>query len=103
MRRTHSWVRRFGCGRTELVVPKGLEYTGHFHSDSPWYGSTRIVIRKGELLIGGDQPLAPVEPHVFRPADDPSDADRVTFDTIVDGQALRMNYSGIEFFRMFTP
>jgi hypothetical protein len=96
-------VRRFGCGRTELVVPKGLEYTGHFHSDSPWYGSTRIVIRKGELLIGGDQPLAPVEPHVFRPADDPGDADRVTFDTIVDGQALRMNYSGIEFFRMFTP
>jgi hypothetical protein len=30
-------------------------------------------------------------------------ADRVTFDTIVDGQAMRMNYSGIEFFRAFTP
>jgi hypothetical protein len=39
---------------------------------------------------------------VFRPANDQSDADRVTFDMIVDGQALRMNYSGIEFFRAFT-
>lgn len=78
-------------------------YTGHFHSDSPWYGSTRLVIRKGELLVGGDQPLRAVEPRVFRPADDPSDADRVTFDTFANGQAMRMNYSGIEFFRAFTP
>jgi len=74
-----------------------------FHSDNAWYGSTRFVIRKGQLLVAGDQPLAPVEPGVFRPADDPSDADRVTFDNIVDGQAMRMNYSGIEFFRSFTP
>jgi hypothetical protein len=55
------------------------------------------------LLVGGDQPLAPIEANVFRPADDPSDADRVTFDMLANGQAMRMTYSGIEFFRMFTP
>jgi hypothetical protein len=25
MRRTHSWVRRFGCRLTELVIPTGGE------------------------------------------------------------------------------
>lgn len=98
------WTNERYTGSRKFEYPKEWDaYTGHFHSDSPWYGSRRIVIRKGELLIGGDQPLAPVGPQVFRPADDPSDADRVTFDTIVDGLAMRMNYSGIEFFRMFTP
>lgn len=98
------WTNERYSGARKFEYPRDWDaYTGHFHSDSPWYGSTRIVIRKGELLVGGDSPLAPLEPRVFRPADDPSDADRVTFDTIVDGQAMRMNYSGIEFFRMFTP
>ena len=98
------WTNERYSGSRKFEYPKEWDaYTGHFHSDSPWYGSTRIVIRKGQLLVGGDQPLAPVEPRVFRPADDPSDADRLTFDTIVDGKALRMNYSGIEFFRTFTP
>ena len=98
------WTNERYSGARKFEYPRDWDaYTGHFHSDSPWYGSTRIVIRKGELLVGGDSPLAPLEPRVFRPADDPGDADRVTFDNFVDGQAMRMNYSGIEFFRMFTP
>ena len=98
------WTNERYSGPKKFDYPKEWEaYTGHYHSDSPWYGDVRIVIRKGELLVDGDQPLAPVEPHVFRPADDPSDADRVTFDNIIDRKAMRMNFSGIEFFRMFTP
>jgi D-alanyl-D-alanine carboxypeptidase len=98
------WKNEKYSGPKKFDYPKEWEaYTGHFHSDSPWYGSTRIVIRKGQLLLGGDQPLAPIEAHVFRPADDPSDADRVTFDMFANGQAMRMTFSGIEFFRMFTP
>jgi D-alanyl-D-alanine carboxypeptidase len=97
------WINEKYSGPKKFDYPKEWEaYTGHFHSDSPWYGSTRIVIRKGQLLLGGDQPLAPIEAHVFRPADDPSDADRVTFDMFANGQAMRMTFSGIEFFRMFT-
>ena len=98
------WINERYSGAKKFDYPKDWEaFTGHFHSDNAWYGSARVVIRKGELLVGGDQPLAPVEPRVFRLADDPSDADRVTFDMIVDGRATRMNYSGIEFFRTFTP
>jgi len=98
------WTNERYSGSKKFDYPKEWEaYTGHYHSDSPWYGDVRIVIRKGKLLVDGDQPLAPVEPHVFRPADDPSDADRVTFDNIIDRKAMRMNFSGIEFFRMFTP
>jgi CubicO group peptidase (beta-lactamase class C family) len=98
------WVNERYSGPKKFEYPKQWDaYTGHFHSDSPWYGSGRVVIRKGQLLINGEQPLARVEPNVFRPADDPSDADRITFDTLVNGRAMRMNYSGIEFFRMFTP
>lgn len=98
------WTNEHYSGPKKIDYPKEWDaYTGHFHSDSPWYGSTRVVIRKGELLVGGDQPLAAVGPNLFRPADDPGDADRVTFDTFVDGRPMRMTYSGIEFFRMFTP
>ncbi|HEV2828087.1 MAG TPA: serine hydrolase domain-containing protein [Pyrinomonadaceae bacterium] len=98
------WVNEKYSGAKKFDYPKEWEaYTGHFHSDSPWYGSTRIVIRKGQLLLGGDQPLAPIEAHVFRPSDDPSDADRLTFDMFANGRAMRMTFSGVEFFRMFTP
>lgn len=98
------WTNERYSGPKKFEYPKEWDaYTGHFHSDSPWYGSGRLVIRKGQLLINGEQPLAPVGPNVFRPADDPSDADRITFDAFVNGQATRMNYSGIEFFRAFTP
>jgi D-alanyl-D-alanine carboxypeptidase len=98
------WTNERYSGSRKFDYPKEWDaYTGHFHSDSPWYGSVRVVIRKGELLVGGDQPMAAIEPRVFRPASDPSDADRLVFDTFANGQALRMTYSGIEFFRAFTP
>lgn len=97
------WANERYTGARKFDYPKEWHaYTGHFHSDSPWYGSVRVVIRKGELLVA-DSPMAPVAPQLFRPADDSSDADRVVFDNIVDGRAMRLNYSGIEFFRIFTP
>jgi hypothetical protein len=98
------WANERYDGQKKFDYPKEWDaYTGHFHSDSPWYGSGRVVIRKGQLLINGDVPLVLVAPNVFRPAGDSSDADRVTFDTFANGQALRLNFSGIEFFRAFTP
>lgn len=98
------WTNERYSGPKKFEYPKEWEaYTGHFHSDSPWYGSGRLVIRKGQLLINGEQPIVPVEPNVFPPAGDPSDADRITFDMFANGQAMRLNYSGIEFFRAFTP
>jgi D-alanyl-D-alanine carboxypeptidase len=97
------WTNERYSGPKKFEYPKEWDaYTGHFHSDSPWYGSTRVVIRKGQLLVGGDQQLAAVGPNVFRFVDDANDVDRVTFDTFADGKAMRMTVSGTEFFRAYT-
>jgi CubicO group peptidase (beta-lactamase class C family) len=98
------WMGQRYSGPKTFEYPKEWDaYTGHFHSDNPWYGSGRLVIRKGRLLLNGDQRLVPVAPNVFRPAGEGNDADRLVFDMMVNGQPTRMNYSGIEFFRTFTP
>src|SRR6185295_7035813 len=58
---TSWWTNERYSGSKQFEYPKGWDaFTGHFHSDSPWYGSVRIVIRKGQILIGGDQPLVEV-------------------------------------------
>jgi len=94
---------RYSGPKTFQYPPEWDAYSGHFHSDSPWYESTRLVIRKGQLLVEGLQTLEPIEPGVFRVAGQTIDVDRVVFDTIVNGRAMRATYSGIEFFRAFTP
>jgi len=97
------WTNERYTGPKKFDYPTAWEaYTGHFHSDSPWYGSTRIVIRKGQLWIGGDQPLAEVSPGVFR-FDGDTGVDRITFDTIVGGRAIHANVAGVDFYRAFTP
>ncbi len=90
--------------------PKTFEYPaewnafiGRFRSDSPWYGSTRVVLRKGRLTLEGEVPLVQIEPGVFGFEGDTSALERITFDTIVDGRAFHANYSGIDFYRTFTP
>ncbi len=98
------WSAPSYSGPKNFEYPKEWDaYTGHFRSDSPWYGSTRMVIRKGQLLLDGDQAIVPVSPNVFRLAGGGDDADRIVFDMLVNGQATRMSFSGIEFFRTFTP
>ncbi len=98
------WTNEHYSGASTFAYPAEWNaYAGHFQSDSPWYESTRLVIRKGQLLVEGLQPLEPISPRVFRVPGQPTDVDRVVFDTIVDGRAMRANYSGIDFFRAFTP
>jgi D-alanyl-D-alanine carboxypeptidase len=77
-------------------------FTGHYRSDSPWYGSARVVIRKGRLLVESEQALIQIEPGVFRPEGD-SGAERIAFDVILNGKANHVNYSGIDYYRTFTP
>ena len=97
------WTNERYSGPKKFEYPKRWDaFTGHFHSDSPWYGSVRIVIRKGQMLIGGDQALVEVSPGVFR-FDDDTGVDRVTFDTMLDSQAIHANVAGVDFYRAFTP
>jgi D-alanyl-D-alanine carboxypeptidase len=75
---------------------------GHYHNDSAWYGDTRVVLRKGQLLLDGVQQLVPRGDGKFG-IGDPEAPDWISFDSIVDGRAMRMSFSGIIFRRAFTP
>ncbi|HEV2837246.1 MAG TPA: serine hydrolase domain-containing protein [Pyrinomonadaceae bacterium] len=75
---------------------------GHYYNDSPWYGDTRIVMRKGQLYVDGTQALVPRGDGKFG-IGDPEAPDWISFESIVDGRAMVLNYSGIISRRMFTP
>ncbi|MEP6919566.1 MAG: serine hydrolase domain-containing protein [bacterium] len=93
------WTNDRYYGRKKFDYPSEWDaYTGHFKSDSPWYGSMRVVIRKGQLLIDGEEPITPVLGRNFL-----AGLERITFDTIAHGEAIHLNYSGIDFYRTFTP
>jgi len=77
-------------------------FVGHYNNDSPWYGDTRVVMRKGQLFVEGVQPLVPRGDGKFG-IGDPDGPDWMTFESIVDGRAMRLNFSGIIFRRVFTP
>ncbi|HET8783825.1 MAG TPA: serine hydrolase domain-containing protein [Pyrinomonadaceae bacterium] len=77
-------------------------YVGHYFNDSPWYGDARIVYRKGRLYLDGLQPLVARSDGKFG-IGDPEAPDWIAFESIIDGRAMRLNFSGILFRRMFTP
>jgi D-alanyl-D-alanine carboxypeptidase len=90
-------------GPRTYVAPRQWEgFVGHYYNDSPWYGDTRVVLRKGQLFLDGTQALLPRDDGKFG-LGDPEGPDWVRFESIVDGRAMVLNYSGILFRRMFTP
>lgn len=92
---------RYNGPRT-FEIPKQWEgLVGHYHNDSPWYGDTRVVLRKGKLHLDG-VPLVPREDGKFG-LGGTEDPDWVTFESFVDGRAMVLNTSGIKSRRTFTP
>ena len=90
-------------GPKSFEIKKDWEaFAGHYYNDSPWYGDTRVVLRKGQLFLDGVQPLVPRGDGKFG-IGDPEGPDWVSFESIVDGRAMRMNFSGIIGRRTFTP
>jgi len=77
-------------------------FAGHYFNDSPWYGDMHVVLRRGQLFLEGDVQLVPRSDGKFGIAD-PEAPDWIAFDSIVEGRAMQLNYSGIIFRRMFTP
>jgi len=76
--------------------------TGHYFNDSPWYGDTRVVLRRGQLFLDGTVPLVARGDGKFG-VGDPAAPDWIAFETIINGLAMQLNYSGVIFRRMFTP
>jgi D-alanyl-D-alanine carboxypeptidase len=98
------WTNERYSGPKVFVYPKEWDtLTGRYRSDSPWYGSGRLFVRKGRLILDDQQFLIPLGPGVFRPQGEINAAERITFDTLVNGKAMHLNFSGIDFYRTFTP
>ncbi len=98
------WTNQHYDGPKTFPYPQEWEaFTGRYRSDSPWYGSARVVIRKGRLMLDGELPLTQIEANVFRPDGETNAAERIVFDNIVNGKAMHASYSGIDYYRTFTP
>jgi len=95
-------------GPTEFAVPAEWHaFPGHYRSYNPWSPEFRVVLRQGALRLiypGGWESLLKQNGAGFHVDDDPEGPERFVFDTIVDGQALRVSGPGSEtYYRFFTP
>jgi D-alanyl-D-alanine carboxypeptidase len=102
-----------------LYVPEGAAppsagvggwsaFEGHYRTHDPWYSNFRIVDRAGALVLiwgwGVEEPLERLPDGSFRAGEDPRMPERVRFEERDDGgPVLRVNYSGLDLFRVFTP
>ena len=83
-------------------------FEGHYRTHDPWYSNFRIVDRGDSLILiwgfGEEEPLERLPDGSFRAGEDPRMPERVRFEERDDGgPVLRVNYSGLDFFRTFTP
>jgi CubicO group peptidase (beta-lactamase class C family) len=80
---------------------------GHYRTPHPWFSNFRIVLRKDRLWLvspsGGEDPLTPVRGGAFRVGDDERSAERIRFDTVVEGRALHAVLSGTDYYRSPIP
>ena len=94
-------------GPRQFDVPAAWRgYPGHYRSANPWSSNLRVLLRKGKLWLaepsGGERELVELAPGLFQAGTEVT-AERVRFDSLVDGQALRLNLSGLDFYRTLTP
>jgi hypothetical protein len=78
-------------------------FVGHYHSDSPWVGSTRVVIRQGKLWLDGTTPLRQVDAITFRFADPEYSPEWVQFLDVVNGKSRHIRISGEDLWRVEAP
>jgi CubicO group peptidase (beta-lactamase class C family) len=95
-------------GPTTFHMPATWKtYPGHYRSHNPWTSNFRIIFRQGNLIFvlpsGYLQNLIPISNHVFRVGEDKRSPERITFDSFINGYALRVNFSGCDYYRTFTP
>jgi hypothetical protein len=97
---------RYRGPRSFTVPVEWKRYVGHYRIMQPWEPNFRVILRKGQLYVvspdGDEDPLTPIGPHEFR-IGEPRSAERLVFGSIVDGQALTATWSGMPYYRFFTP
>jgi CubicO group peptidase (beta-lactamase class C family) len=90
---------RYRGPRNFKTPPEYQAYAGHYRNEDPWMGSLRVFVKKGALLVAG-APLVPLGNGLFRIGDEEHEPDRIRFEEVVNGKALRADLSGIEFRRL---
>ena len=97
--------RREGIAAAEpsAVPPEWRAYPGHYRAYSPWYSNFRVVLRDGELVLifpwGLELTLEPLPDGSFRAGDEFS-PERMRFEAIADGAALRVDFTGERYYRL---
>jgi CubicO group peptidase (beta-lactamase class C family) len=91
-------------GARSFEYPKEWEaYAGRYRHESPWYGSTRVVLRRGALWLDGEERLQPLADGSFSPGPPAETPERVRFREVMGGRAMRMNLSTVEYHRTYMP
>jgi CubicO group peptidase (beta-lactamase class C family) len=79
-------------------------YIGRYKNQNVDDQTVRIFVRKAQLMAahGGEdgEPLVRVGPALFKPAKPDFNPERYRFDSIVDGVALRLAFSGMPMYRV---
>jgi len=102
-----GYVNERYTGATHFEAPaEWANYVGHYRSHSPWLSNFRVVLRKGALIQitpdGTGTPLAPMPDGSFCVGSEAHSPERLRFESVVDGQALRATLSGHPYYRAFT-
>jgi hypothetical protein len=99
-----DWYAGAGySGPRQFDHPPAWEgYVGHYRNENPWIGSTRVVLRKGRLMIDGVVPLEAGEDGRFDLRDEPHSPEWVRFGEVVNGKAMRIKFSGEDLWRVMT-
>jgi hypothetical protein len=84
-------------------LPEYDAFVGHYRSDSPWFRSIRIVLRKGKLWAGGTTPLEPIGQAMFRMGGETFSPDIAQFLHVAGGKALLLKTNGSDHWRVETP
>jgi hypothetical protein len=87
--------------------PALAPFEGHYRSPSPWLTNFRVVQRNGALVWimpgGWEEPMTRLGDGLFRVGAEEWSPERLRFDAVVDGRALRASRSGCDYYRAFTP
>ena len=95
---------------TEEPEPWALPFVGHYRTYNPWCSNLRVYGRGGQLWasyamddLSQDAPLERLPDGGFRLGSDECSPERLRFDTLIDGKAVRATLSGCALYRTFTP
>ena len=98
------WMARAGSTHPAVgpIPDRWRAYLGDYQNYNPWLQRFSVFERRGSLWCsaGGGRKMSMTElaPGVFQVGETPS-AERLGFDTEVDGQALRADWGGQHYFR----